>query len=709
MKDRKIQANIMIPLLIILIVGIAVQTVIVAVVAATRTRELSSRIANQATERYANELMMLGAESYGYVAMLQPIITGYMEQEGGREAAIEVLQEAVGANEDFIGVWTTWEPDAFDGKDEEYAGAQPYHDESGRFVPYIYEDGASFTGEPLLDYDDPVDGEYYQGAKAAGDVYITEPYIYTIGGKDELIFSIAIPVLQNGQVIGAVGADILIGSMVDMMNEASILDDGYIITMGSDGKILTHPNQDMVLDSYANYWLADYKTEIMDALANDGGFQFTGSSSEGDVLFTGTSISFANGVNDWIVTSVVPMDKVNETTNAITMIVILAGVILIVAAALILYRVIKKNLAEIPAAAAMAETLANGDIQIDLGNVPQGVFKNEITNLKQSFARLVEATQGQVNTVQRISDGDYSFEIHPRGQKDYMNIALANLVATNNETFKKINIAARQVATGAEQVSSGAQELAQGTTEQAGTVQELADTLKNAADGIKKNAENAEEASQKVVGVGAEMSESNEKMQRMIEAMAEISNSSSEIGKIIKTIEDIAFQTNILALNAAVEAARAGEAGKGFAVVADEVRNLASKSAEASKNTASLIEASIDAVDNGTKIADETAHTLMAAVEGTHEVVDMIDEISKGTAQQSAAIERITLGVDQISAVVQNNSATSEESAAASEELSGQAQIMNGLIGQFKLEERDYNTSGSVNGEETYDDWNEEE
>lgn len=263
--------------------------------------------------------------------------------------------------------------------------------------------------------------------------------------------------------------------------------------------------------------------------------------------------------------------------------------------------------------------------------------------------------------------------------------SLVTILKSFNETLGEINQSSNQVNIGAAQVSSAAENLSMGATEQASAIEELAATVSEISRQIKNNADNAQKASDTVASVGFEMAESDKKMQQLMMAMQEISESSGEIGKIIKAIEDIAFQTNILALNAAVEAARAGAAGKGFAVVADEVRNLASKSAEASKNTAALIEGSIAAVEKGTGMANETAESLRAAVSGAESVVEVIAQISEACTDQAKSADMVSQSVEQISSVVQTNSAASEESAAASEELSGQAQMLSGLVGQFQL------------------------
>ena len=331
----------------------------------------------------------------------------------------------------------------------------------------------------------------------------------------------------------------------------------------------------------------------------------------------------------------------------------------------------------------VARRIANGDLNQSITYHS----KDELGKLAVNFNKTVDRLRDYVKYIDEISDvlkqiagGNLVFELtyDYAGEFAKIKAALEEISNSLNQTMGQINQTSDQVSAGSEQVSSGAQALSQGATEQASSIEELAAT-------IAETAGNASDARLQCGHTGEQVATSNEQMKEMIAAMQEISDKSGEISKIIKTIEDIAFQTNILALNAAVEAARAGEAGKGFAVVADEVRNLASKSSEASKSTAALIEGTVEAVEKGTGIANATAQSLNAVVESTKSVVDTVDKIASAAEQQASSIAQVTQGIDQISSVVQTNSATAEESAAASEELSGQAQVLKNLVGQFKL------------------------
>ncbi|MBN9647286.1 HAMP domain-containing protein [Terrisporobacter glycolicus] len=342
--------------------------------------------------------------------------------------------------------------------------------------------------------------------------------------------------------------------------------------------------------------------------------------------------------------------------------------------------------------AANKMSLGDFDIEIDYESEDE---LGSLSNSMISMSNTIKAMIGDVvNVLQEIASGN--FDVEPKveyiGVFNSIEKSLEHITNELSDTMSQINVASDQVQSASDQVASGAQMLSQGTTEQAGSIEELSATIAEISNQVKETAKNAQEANVLYTDAGREVKDGNEKMKNMIVAMDEISSTSNEIGRIIKTIDDIAFQTNILALNAAVEAARAGEAGKGFAVVADEVRNLAEKSAQAAKNTSTLIENSINAVENGTSIVDNTSQSLQRILDKTNKVVSLLDRIAKGSEEESDAINQVTLGLEQISAVVQTNSATSEESAAASEELSGQAQILKSLIDDFNLKNKSDDT-----------------
>jgi methyl-accepting chemotaxis protein len=260
------------------------------------------------------------------------------------------------------------------------------------------------------------------------------------------------------------------------------------------------------------------------------------------------------------------------------------------------------------------------------------------------------------------------------------------LAQSLNGTMAEVKRSADSINFSASQMADVAQSLSQGGAEQASSIETLSSHINEISQHVTNTAKHAADAQVSAEKASNEINVSNHEMQNMIAAMDDISASSDKIGKIIKTIDDIAFQTNILALNAAVEAARAGSAGKGFAVVADEVRNLANKSADAAKETNILIGTSLQAVQNGNEIVSRTAQALNEVTEESSMLIDLIEEISKASAEQASAIVNVSQGISEISEVTQSTSATAEESASSSAELSSQAQVLQDLLANFKVD-----------------------
>lgn len=387
---------------------------------------------------------------------------------------------------------------------------------------------------------------------------------------------------------------------------------------------------------------------------------------------------------------IVAQNFVKNSNNASNNLVIVLSIIFVLSiiVALILATIVVKSLIKpIKEITEAANSISSGNLEYQVmysSNDELGVATKTISNAIDTLKLYV----GEIDRVlNEIAKGNLSVSMDMDfvGGFSQIKISVDKILTSFNDTLSKINESAEQVESGSNQVSGGAQALSQGTAEQASSIEELSATINEISEQVKLNADNANNASRITKDSVKEVENSNKQVEIMTEAMKDIEKSTNEIAKIIKAIDDIAFQTNILALNAAVEAARAGSAGKGFAVVADEVRNLASKSAEAAKSTAFLIENSIKSVGQGTKIADETKKSIKLMVEGIRESVKLVDEITVESNKQADSIMQITLGVEQISAVVHTNSATAEESAAASEELSSQASILKELVEQFEL------------------------
>ena len=246
--------------------------------------------------------------------------------------------------------------------------------------------------------------------------------------------------------------------------------------------------------------------------------------------------------------------------------------------------------------------------------------------------------------------------------------------------IRDLEEAAGQVSRASSHIATASQDLASGASEQAAALEETSASSEEVNSMARKNAENSRQASNTVRDSAAGVEAAGKALEGMVQAMDQISESSGKVGRIIKVIDEIAFQTNILALNAAVEAARAGEAGLGFAVVADEVRNLAQRSAQAAKDTAALIEESIERSTSGKSSVEVVAAAIRGITAGSGKVRELVEEVGTGSEEQARGIEQIAKVVVQMEQMTQKTAANAEESAAAAQQLSAQTATLQSIV-----------------------------
>ena len=315
--------------------------------------------------------------------------------------------------------------------------------------------------------------------------------------------------------------------------------------------------------------------------------------------------------------------------------------------------------------------------------------------------RMTRPMAHAVGVAERLALGDLSTEIRSSGNDETVLLlqSMTRMQTSFSGIVREVKANAENVSVASAQIAQGNNDLSQRTEEQASALEETAASMEELSSTVKQNADNAKQANQLAHGASTVAIKGGEVVGQVVETMRGINDSSKKIADIISVIDGIAFQTNILALNAAVEAARAGEQGRGFAVVASEVRSLAGRSADAAKEIKGLINASVERVEQGTRLVDQAGVTMTEVVNSIKRVTDIMGEISAASAEQSAGVTQVGEAITQMDQVTQQNAALVEEGAAAAESLKGQAQQLVSAVSVFKLgqDEASYTSPGVPN------------
>ena len=390
-------------------------------------------------------------------------------------------------------------------------------------------------------------------------------------------------------------------------------------------------------------------------------------------------------------------DEQSSRSARITIIFAVAGVACIIVCLVLAWKLTTKTgkkvletiLVPLREVEAVAQELTDGNLHSTL----EYHSDDEIGRLAHSMRKSIRILGSYVDDIGRamkmFAEGNFDVQPEVEWKGDFVGILNSFMLFEKSmaEVIKGIQHVSDEVSSAAEQVAASSNDLADGATNQAAVVEELTATVAGVSEQVGKNSQSAKEISGRVDKLGNAILESNGKMKDMVDSMNEINGASKEIDKIIATINEIAAQTNLLALNASIEAARAGEAGKGFAVVANQVNVLADQSAQAAKESATLIETSVKAVEKGMVIAGQTASQLQEVAENSQIITKEVTNIADTLETQATEIKQINDGIEQINDVVQTNSATSEECAASSQEMSSEAENLREMIQKFKIAE----------------------
>lgn len=588
------------------------------------------------------------------------------------EFMISTATDTIEHNSDIFGIGITFEPYGFNSQKEEY----------GYYLDY--RSGKTEMTDMLGTYKDYSQDSWYKAASETKAVHYTEPYEFDSGW----IVSVACPIVYNDEVKGVIVVDIDLAGFSKIDSSSKDYPSLYSSILTDQGTFIYDSRDDVEvgLNTKDFFQKASVYEEYVSLSKIGEPFQIQGKSTDGYALERFYYPIKTGNTYWWALTAVLEREFNSAATQA-TVILIILAIVSMVGITIIIISTLRRNLRPINDVLKVSNSLSNGDLNVSL----HAKSNDEIGILANEFGKTIEFLKDLIHDISRvlteISNNNLDINTNAHYVGDFVQIedALNAIINNLNNVMVEIAQSSEQVSGGAEQLSGASQSLAEGATDQASAVQELFALINEVTEQVGSTATATVEASNKTTDVGIEVEKSNKEMQGMIDAMNDIAESSKQIELITQSIEDIASQTNLLSLNAAIEAARAGEAGKGFAVVADEIRELSSQSAEAARNTRTLIGNSINAVRNGTTAAGAVEKSLLSLVEKIEDVVGMMENISSVSGAQSESMGQVNEGVEQISGVIQNNSAVAEESAATSEELSAQAQTFNDMVNRFKL------------------------
>ncbi|HEY0509461.1 MAG TPA: methyl-accepting chemotaxis protein [Blastococcus sp.] len=636
---------------VVLAVALAGLVAVIATLTTNQARDDGLRYASSLAATEAGQVESGLIRQMGTARALAQTLGVLANGQTGDRAFVDAVEgNLLAVDPTLLGVWSAFEPNAFDGADAEHVG-DPTSDATGRYISYWFRDGSTISASPLVDYETPGAGDYYLLPRNSGGPVAIEPYSYEVAGQAVMMTSLTVPIqVDGGAVVGVAGVDVPLATVAEQIAAIRPYGVGRAVLVSAGGLVVASNRPG---DEAGAALGGAAATLTADAVTSGEQTQRTVDGS----VYVAAPITVTEGQN-WSVLLEIPESAILADAYSLRTAILVGAVVTMLLAGCATLLVARQMVAPLDALRGRMEEIADGDGDLT-ARVDEG-RKDEIGRLGAAFNRFVVKVADTVAGIGQASDSLTEVSAGMSGISSRM-VGSAERTAAQTQ----------QVSAAAEQVSRNVQTVAAGAEEMGASIREIATNANEAARMAAEAVRVAEETNATVTQLG---------------------ESSRAIGDVVKVITSIAEQTNLLALNATIEAARAGEAGKGFAVVANEVKELAQETSKATEDIVRRVEAiqtdttgaiaAIARIDEVISQISDYQTTIASAVE---EQTATTNEMSRSVQEAAGGTTEIAAAITTISTVSSETGADASQTRSAAEGLSEVTAELSRLVSQFKV------------------------